>query len=478
MSILNSDRQYHLWNPFTDLEEFVPYKDMGPMTLVRGEGPYVYNASGKKFINASGSLWNVAVGHGREELAEAAAEQMKTLCYSSCFQQTHPRAVEFADKLCRLTNYEYDKVYLGCNGSEAIETAIKLTRQYFRQSDDEALRGKYKIISFNGSYHGVTYTAMALSGEEIYEKLYAPLPTGIVHIDPPFAYHGSYGTEDQAECESRCIKSLRELIESEGPETVAAFIAEPVMGDIGILPLSDDFFDKVTEVCKEYDMLVIADEVTTGFGRTGSLFASESWKIRPDIMCLGKGISSGYLPMSAVMAKSSVYKNFIGKEYFQHGSTSSGNPVCCAVAMANIDIILSEHLIENSAETGRYILDNLRDMMKERSIIGDVRGRGLMIGIELVKDRSSKEPYKMKEVFNIAADCASQGLIPYYNNNFMALFPPLIIDKKIADDILTILSSSLKTGKTENIRKKMRLFSELAASKKISAIKRGECDNK
>ena len=475
MQMLNRDKQYHLWNPFTDLEEFIPYKDMGPMTLVRGEGPYVYNAAGKRFINASGSLWNVAVGHGRTELAEVAAEQMKTLCYSSCFQQTHPRAVEFADKLCGLTNDVYDKVYLGSNGSEAVETAVKLTRQYFRQSDDPALRGKYKIISFKGSYHGVTATAMALSGEEIYEKLYAPLPSGFVHIEPPFAYHGSYGTENQAECEERCLQSLRETIEAEDPETVAAFIAEPVLGDIGILPIRDEFFDKVTKLCKEYDMLVIADEVTTGFGRTGSLFASENWKIRPDIMCLGKGISSGYLPVSAVMAKASVYKNFIGKTYFQHGSTSSGNPVCCAVAMANIDIILREQLVENSAKIGKYLTKQLKDMMQDRAIIGDVRGKGLMIGIEFVKNRTTKEPYQMKEVFNIAADCAAQGLVPYYNNNFMALFPPLIIDKKIADDILTILSSACKTGKVESIKKKMRLFGELAASKKQAAMKDKTC---
>ena len=170
------------------------------------------------------------------------------------------------------------------------------------------------------------------------------------------------------------------------------------------------------------------------------------------------------------MAKSSVYKNFIGKEYFQHGSTSSGNPVCSAVAMCNIDIILRERLTENSAEIGAYLLDGLKNMMNEREIIGDVRGKGLMIGIELVKDRETKEPYKNSEVFNIVADCASQGLIAYYNQNIIALFPPLIIDRKIADDILTVLSSSLKTGKTESIKKKMRLFSEFVASKKTTAI--------
>ncbi|MDE5936668.1 MAG: aspartate aminotransferase family protein [Ruminococcus sp.] len=470
MSILKNNAEYHLWNPFTNLEEFVPYKDIGPMTLVRGEGPYVYNAAGKKFINASGSLWNVAVGHGRQELAEIAYEQMKTLCYSSCFQQTHPKAVELADKLCKLTGNVYDKVYLGCNGSEAVETAVKITRQYFRQSDDSALRGKYKVISFKGAYHGVSYGAMALCGDDLNEKLYSPLPEGILHINPPHYYHNAYDTDNQEECERRCAESLRRLIEEEGPETVAAFIAEPVMGEIGILPISSKFFNTVTKICKEYNMLVIADEVTTGFGRTGSLFASENWKVRPDIMCLGKGISSGYLPVSAVMVKSSVYKNFIGKEYFQHGSTSSGNPVCSAVAIGNIDIILRERLIENSAEIGTYLLDGLNEIMKERNIIGDVRGKGLMIGIELVKDRKTKEPYKNSEVFNIVADCASQGLITYYNQNIIALFPPLIIDRKIADDILTVLNSSLKTGKTESIKKKMRLFSEFAASKKTTAI--------
>lgn len=461
---------YHLWNPFTNLEEFVPYKEIGPMTLVRGEGPYVYNAVGKKFINASSSLWNVAVGHGRKELAEIAYDQMRTLCYSSCFQQTHPRAIELADKLCELTDNIYDKVYLGSNGTEAIETAIKLTRQYFRQSDNPSLRGKYKIISFNGSYHGVSYMAMSLSGEELYEKLYAPMAMGIIHIDPPFSYHGNYGTTDPEECERRCVEALRTIIEKEKPETVAAFIAEPVMGDIGILPISKRFFDLATYICKEYDMLVIADEVTTGFGRTGSLFASENWEIRPDIICLGKGISSGYLPVSAVMVKASVYKNFIGKEYFQHGSTSSGNPVCSAVAMENIDIIIREHLVENSAKIGGYIKEELKNMKEKRKVIGDIRGRGLMIGIELVKDRGTKEPYKTKEVFNIVADCASQGLIVYYNNNFIALFPPLIIDKRIADDILRILYSSLNIGKNESLKKKMRLFNELVTSKKQIAI--------
>lgn len=469
-SLLKSKEEYHLWNPFTNLEEFVPYKDIGPMTIVKGEGPYVYNKVGKRFINASGSLWNVAVGHGRTELAEIAYEQMKKLCYSSCFQQTHPKACELANKLCELTNYIYDKVYLGCNGSEAIETAIKITRQYFRQSDDISLQGKYKIISFKGAYHGVSYGAMSLCGDDLNEKLYGPLLDGILHIEPPYSYHNAYNTTNQTECEKRCIEELKRVIEAEGPETVAGFIAEPVMGELGILPISEDFFNAITDLCKQYGMLIIADEITTGFGRTGKLFASQDWKERPDIMCLGKGISSGYLPVSAVMVKKTVYNNFVGKEFFQHGSTSSGNPVCSAVAIGNIDIILRENLIQNSAEMGKYILEKLDEMKSERNIIGDVRGRGLMIGIELVKDRETKEPYKNSEVFNIVADCASLGLVAYYNKNIIALFPPLIIDKQIADDIVEILRKSLNTSKKETIMKKKRLFNELVSSKRKSLL--------
>lgn len=459
-------RAYHLWNPFTDLEEFLPYKDVGPMTIVRGEGPFVYNEAGKQFINASGSLWNVAVGHGREELADIAFDQMKKLCYSSCFRQTHPKACDLADRLCALTGNYYDKAYLGSNGSEAVETALKMTRQYFRQSKAEDKQGKYKILSFKGSYHGVSYGAIGLSGDEINEKLYAPLPGGLLQVEPPYSYQRAYGTEDQAECECKCLEEIQRVIEREGPDTMAAFIAEPVMGERGIITISDSFYDSIMELLSQHDMLMIADEVTTGFGRTGELFATDRWKKRPDILCLGKGISSGYLPVSAVLATKKVYENFKGKDkYFQHGSTSSGNPVCSAVALGNIDIILRENLVQNSRETGEYLIKKIKSLMEERLILGDVRGRGLMIGLELVEDRNTRKPLSESEMFAIIADCASLGVIVYYNRNVIALFPPLIITRDIADHIFSVLKTALDTGKKEEILKKKRLLKELVSSK-------------
>ncbi|GLB29768.1 aspartate aminotransferase family protein [Lacrimispora amygdalina] len=464
------ERTYHLWNPFTDLEEFLPYKDVGPMTIVRGEGPFVYNEAGKKFINASGSLWNVAVGHGREELADIAFDQMKKLCYSSCFRQTHPKACELADCLCALTGNYYDKAYLGSNGSEAVETALKMTRQYFRQSKEEDKRGKYKILSFKGCYHGVSYGAIGLSGDETNERLYAPLPGGLLKVEPPYSYHRAYGTLDQTECEFKCLEEIQRVIEREGPDTMAAFIAEPVMGERGIVTISDSFFDSLMELLNRYDMLMIADEVTTGFGRTGDLFATDRWKKRPDILCLGKGISSGYLPVSAVLATNKVYENFKGENnYFQHGSTSSGNPVCSAVALGNIDIILRENLVENSRETGAYLIKKIKSLMEERPVLGDVRGRGLMIGLELVEDRITRKPLGESEMFEIVADCASLGVIVYYNRNVIALFPPLIITKDIADHIYSTLRTALDTSKKEEILKKKRLLKELVSSKMRTA---------
>lgn len=462
----NTKKPYHLWNPFTDLEEFLPYRDVGPMTIIKGKGPYVYNEAGKKFINASGSLWNVAVGHGREELANIAYDQMKNLCYSSCFRQTHPKACELADCLCSLTGNYYDKVYLGSNGSEAVETALKMTRQYFRQSNSGGKMGKIKILSFKGSYHGVSFGAMSLSGDENNEKLYAPLLDALLQVEPPYSYQGAYGEVDQMECESKCLNEIQSIIEREGPDTMAAFIAEPIMGERGIITISDNFYDSLMEMLSQYGMLMIADEVTTGFGRTGELFATDRWKKRPDILCLGKGISSGYLPVSAVLATKKIYDNFVGGDkYFQHGSTSSGNPVCSAVALGNIDIILRENLVQNSKEVGEYLIKKLMSLKGERPVLGDVRGRGLMIGLELVEDRNTREPLSESKTFEIVADCASLGVIVYYNRNVLALFPPLIITKDISDRIFSVLKIALNIGESEDTSKKKRLLKELISSK-------------
>ncbi|MFC2099705.1 aspartate aminotransferase family protein [Candidatus Bipolaricaulota bacterium] len=459
-------KSYHLWNPFTEMDEFLKIKDFGPVTIVRGDGPYVFNARGTRFINGFSCLWNVAIGHGREELVEAAATQMRELAYASCFRQAHPRAMELAAKLVDITNGRYQHVYLGTNGSEAVESALKMARQYHRQSSDETDHGRHKIISLRYCYHGVSYGATSTSGVASDEEKFGPLLPGFVQIDPPYCYRCPYGKTGYPECELACAQALDEKIQAEGTRTVAAFILEPIMGAYGIVAPPEAYYRAVGEICRKHGVLLIADEVTTGFGRTGKLFVSEDWTPAPDILCLAKAISSGYLPLAATLATDAIYQRFLGDgNQFEHGSTASGHPVCAAVGLKNIDILIGERLPENAAIVGGRLIDRLRELANRRTQIGDVRGRGLMIGIELVGDQETKEPLTDKATFDVVLDLATLGLLVYYRRNILGLLPPLIIDDAIVDQIVEAIEKALDTGLKAGITRKARLAKEFAASK-------------
>lgn len=461
-----SAKSYHLWNPFTVMDEFLKIKDFGPVTIVRGEGPYVFNARGTRFINGFSSLWNVAIGHGREELVEAAANQMRELSYASCFRQTHPRAIDLAARLVEITDGRYQHVYLGTNGSEAVETALKMARQYHKQSPDSSDHGRHKIISLRHCYHGVSYGVTSTSGLESDEDKFGPLLPGFVQIEPPYCYRCPYGKEAYPECGLACAKALEERIQQEGAQTVAGFVFEPILGAYGIIAPPEEYYRAVGQICREHGVLFVADEVTTGFGRTGKLFVSEDWDPSPDILCLAKAISSGYLPLAATLATESIFGRFLGDgNQFEHGSTASGHPVCAAVGLKNIEILIGEGLPENAASVGGHLLDGLRTLSEKRDLIGDVRGRGLMIGIELVKDRGTKEPLPDKAAFDVVLDLATLGLLVYYRRNVIGLLPPLIIDKGIADEIVAAVDRALDTGLKANVARKARLAKEFAASK-------------
>jgi taurine-pyruvate aminotransferase len=457
---------YHLWNPFTEMEEFMKYLGFGPLVVSRGEGPYIFNDRGKRFINGFSSLWNVAIGHGRVELAEVAASQMKELAYASCFRQVHPKAIELAAKLVDITGNYYQQVYLGSNGSEAVETSIKMARQYHKQSPDSKDHGKYKILSLKNSYHGVTYTGISSSGLPEDNEKFGPLIPGFFQIDPPYCFRCPYGEQSHPDCNLKCAKALETSIQEQGPDSIAAFIFEPIMGANGIIKPPEEYYHRVGEICREHGVLLIADEVTTGFGRTGKLFVSQDWKIRPDILLLAKGISSGYLPLSATLATALIYERFLGKgNQFEHGSTASGHPVCAAVGLANIDIILNENLSENALKVGEILKTGLKAIMEKNKIIGDVRGSGLMIGIELVKDKTSKEPLADDKVWNHILDLATLGLLAYYKGNVIGLMPPLIINETVVNEILTAFEKGINTGMQAEIGRKTRLLKEFAEAK-------------
>lgn len=457
---------YHVWNQATDMDDFMAYFGVGPEIVVRGEGPFVYNQRGTRYINGLSGLWNLAAGLGREELVDAASKQMRELAFNGCWGMIHPRAIELSAKLVEITGGHYQRVMLGSNGSDAVEAALKMARQYHRQSSDKADRGRYKIFSLRGSYHGFSYGCLSTSGLESDREKFGPLLPGFNQIEPPYCYRCPFGKEGFPDCELACAQSLEDKIQEEGPETAAAFIIEPVMGDFSVVAGPDEYYIRVGEICHRYGLLLIADEVTTGFGRTGKLFASQDWNPQPDILCLGKAITNGYVPLSATLATEAIYERFLGKEnYFTHGITHGGHPVSCAVSLAAIDIILKEKLSENSANVGIYLKSELEQLMEHRSQIGDVRGRGLMIDLELVKDRQSQQPLSAKDTANLNVEIAMMGLILSNHANNLRLLPPLIIDEKLADEIVQIIDRCLDHSLVAQVAMKARLLTEFTKSK-------------
>jgi adenosylmethionine-8-amino-7-oxononanoate aminotransferase len=458
---------YHLWNPYTDMERFTTYLGMGPTVLVRGEGHYLYNKRGKRYINGNSCTWNFSIGFGREEIIEAASAQMRELPFSSCWGLVHPRAIELAARLVEITSGNFAHVYLGSNGSEAVETALKLARQYHRQSPDLAERGRFKIVSLKNSYHGYAYGAATLSGSDAYTEKFGPMVPGYLQIKPPYCYRCPYGKDSYPACGLECAQALEKTIQEEGAETVAAFILEPVMGEYGVIEGPAEYYRQVGEICKQYGLLFIADEVTTGFGRTGKLFCTQDWAPQPDILCLGKAISGGYLPLSATLTTEAIFQRFLGeKNFFMHGSTNSGHPVCAAVGLAAIDIILREKLPENAARVGATLKAQLTELMKDHPIIGEVRGSGLMLAIDLTKDRKTRQPFTSSEIYNLLLDVVERGLLSSYSDWGLNIFPPLNIDEGIAGDMVQILDKSLHAGMITDIGRKTRLAKEFLASRR------------
>lgn len=466
-----SDREfrgipYRLWNPYTDTEQLLKTLGLGPTVITRGEGPYLYNHRDVRYLNVNSSVWNVGLGLGREELVEAAAKQMRELAFAGCWSMSHPRAIELAAKLVDITSGNFARVYLGANGTEAVETALKMARQYQRQSPDSIDHNRFKIISLRGSYHGFSFGTVSTSGLEAEKAKYGPLLPGFLQIEPPYCYRCPFGQEAYPDCELKCAGALEKCIETERPETVAAFIMEPVMGDFSVVYPPDEYYNRVGKICHDNGILFIVDEVSTGFGRTGKLFTSENWDPQPDILCLGKNISGGYVPLSATLATETIYQRFIGEDkYFTHGSTHSGHPVSAAVGLAAIEIIIGEKLPENADQIGRYLKSCLTDLMDKHEILGDVRGKGLMIAMELVNDRETKEPLSDSETYDIGLDVIIRRMLFSISKNNFRLFPPLIIDETFVDEMVQILDSALATGFTASIGRKARLVAELARSK-------------
>ncbi len=401
------------------------------MVVTKAAGAWVTDHEGARFLDGMAGLWCVNIGYGREELAVAAYEQLREMPYYP-LTQSHRPAIELAEKLTELIGDDY-VFFFSNSGSEANETAFKIARQYHQQKGEG---NRYKIVARYRGYHGNTLGALSATGQAQRKYKYEPLAPGFIHVRPPDAYRDATGSTGK---NLPAVQALDETLTWELSETIAAVIMEPIITGGGIVMPQDGYMKAAKEVCEAHGALLIVDEVITGFGRTGKAFGFMHYGIKPDIITMAKGITSAYLPLSATAVRREVYEAFKGSEeydYFRHINTFGGSPASCAVAVKNIDIIQKEKLIDRSARLGEKALNYLRRKLATHARVGDVRGKGLLLGIELVKDKSTKEPLDGKSVSSVVDYCKQKGILIGKNgatvagfNNVLALSPPLVIEE-------------------------------------------------
>jgi putrescine aminotransferase len=410
------------------------------LIFTSGEGATLTDIEGKQYIDAMASLWNVNVGYGRHELADAAAQQMRSLPFTSAYGGFGTRpAIELAAKLAELAPGELAVTFFACGGAEANDTAYKISRLYWKV---QGQHNRVKIISRLRDYHGLTYGATSATGFSSFWSGFEPLAPGFLHAPAPspYRYEGENGAG------TSYVRAMEKLILDSDPETVAAVVAEPVQGVGGVIVPPNDYFPKLRDLCNRYGVLLIADEVITGFGRTGRWFAMEHWNVDADLMIFAKGVTSGYLPLSGVMITPSVLAGLKSvKGPFQHGFTYSGHATACAVALRNLKIIEDEHLVEAAATTGAYLLDRLTQLRSCR-IVGDVRGLGLLAGVELVQDRESKSSFQPEVgvARRVWQRALSYGVITRpLPGDVIAICPPFVVTKQQIDHIVDVLQDSI-----------------------------------
>lgn len=429
-------------------DHFVPHFGMwselaeeGPKLIVKGKGMKLWDIHGKEYIDGMSILWVVNVGHGREEIIEAMRQQAEKISYVSLFGgYAHEPALQLAEKLASILPGDLNHVFFAGSGSEAIETAVKIAKQYFHVIGEPK---RYKIIARWESYHGVTYGALSVAGIRQNRNFFEPLVPGFLHFNPPYCYRCPYKLNPNT-CSLQCVDELENLILAEGPKTIAAVVIEPVMSAIGSLVPPKDYLKRVREICDKYGILLIFDEVNNGFGRTGRMFAMERWGVIPDMVTFGKGITSGYAPLSATVISDKVFEPF-KKWMLMHGLTFGGHPVSTAAALKNIEIIERERLWENADKMGEYLGERLKELL-EFDIVGDVRGIGFHWTVEYVANKETMEriPGKFWVAARIEKEMLKRGVyLARASVDRTYIAPPLIATKEDIDFIVDKLKESV-----------------------------------
>jgi adenosylmethionine-8-amino-7-oxononanoate aminotransferase len=436
---LDARQQKLLKRTFLDYQQTSSFFD-NPLVVSKADGLYYWDVEGKRYFDGIGGIFVATLGHKHPRLMEAMHKQMETLSFAPPMHGTSDVTLDFVEKVGGITpgNLNFVKAYSG--GSESIESAMKFVRQYFKQTGHPS---KYKFVSRYYGYHGATFGAMAASGTGKRKTPFEPHMSGFVKVFPPTYYRDRFSSWE--ECNRFCARMFEDVIIMEDPETIAGIIIEPIGNTGGIITPTDEYYQIIRQICDKYNVVLIYDEIITGYGRTGNMFAAQTFNVTPDIICGGKGLSSGAIPMGAMIAREDMGEVFFGRVEdevnFAHGHTYAANPLACAVGIAVIDEIMENHWDQNAQVMGDYLATKLEEL-KKHGVIREVRGKGLLRGVELCKDPVNKTPFP--ELGHALKKTAlNNGLIMRIDPNWFAVAPALIIQKEQIDELCELIERSL-----------------------------------
>ncbi|MGI8477480.1 MAG: aspartate aminotransferase family protein [Thermomicrobiales bacterium] len=430
----------HMLHPVSNLKSV---REHGPLVLVRGDGVFLWDSEGKRYIDGFAGLWNVNVGHGRHELAVAAADQIDEVAFvPTFFGLAAPPAIELAAKLADLFPGALNHFHFTSGGAESNETALKIARYYWWL---KGRQDKVKIISRQMGYHGIAMGALAATGIPAYHQGFGPAVPGFVHLSAPYDYRNGEGLSE-SDFVVKLVGELEELIEREGAGSIAAMIGEPVQGAGGVVVPPPSYWQEIAPILKKHEILLIADEVICGFGRTGRMFGQQTYGFEADLAAFAKGVTSGYIPLGGVAVSDEIFDVMSAPDrMFMHGFTYSGHPVACAVALRNIQIIEDEDLPANAAVQGEHMLSELHRQLDDRPYVGNVRGKGLMFMVEFTADKARKT--KFDPALNVGGRVQEatrkRGLIVRASNDGIAITPPLIITEAQCDEVVGAIAEAL-----------------------------------
>ncbi len=457
--LVDDDKKY-IWHPFTQMADWINDDPCPPLVIARGKGIYLYDTQGKKYIDGVSSLWVTVHGHRHKKIDQAIKRQLGKVAHSTFLGLTHEPAIELAKRLVKIAPGGLSRVFYSDNGSTSVEIALKMAYQYWLQKGEGQ---KKHFISLRNAYHGDTIGSVSVGGMDLFHEKFRPLLFKTFHAPSPYCYRCSHqGKGERGEgrgaffrhcsamgCLGQCVRETEKLLQK-NQRQIAAFIVEPmVQGAAGMLTMPAGYLKEIETLCRKYGVLLICDEVATGFGRTGKMFAVEHEGVKPDLLCLSKGITGGYLPLAVTLATEQVYKAFLGhfEEFktFFHGHTYTANPLGCAAALANLELFSEGQFLNRLPLKAAHLARELASFAGHPHV-GEIRQCGLMAGIELVKDKGTKEDFMPKEKIGarICAACRPHGLILRPLGNVLVLMPPLCITEREISVMMGIVKRAMK----------------------------------